>query len=81
MIKKTFLILFVFNLLFSGSITFQVDMQNQSMDNGAYIVGTWDYVFYQMSPVGNSGTYTYIAMVAIVIWMVGYCSKAAKKLK
>ena len=59
MIKKIFLILFVFNLLFSGSITFQVDMQNQSMDNGAYIVGTWDYVFYQMSPVGDSGTYTY----------------------
>ena len=59
MIKNTYLIIILFNLLFSGSITFQVDMQNQSMDNGAYIVGTWDYIFYQMSPVGDSGTYTY----------------------
>jgi hypothetical protein len=40
-------------------VTFQVDMQNEDTSNGVYMVGYWDWTFYQMSQIGNSTTYSF----------------------
>ena len=57
---KLFLLICMLHPLFSVEVTFQVDMQNETISSdGVSIWGFWDYIPHEMSQIGSSSTYTY----------------------